>query len=139
MKITEWFARAVAAGLMPDWKNIYVKRNHEDSIMFYNNINCDEEIMLNYDSNIYVEDCQLRKDGKDLFKLEWRKPTEHDVRKMCWFIDGDNIILAELKNILNDRMHKYRTNFDGFVYCILADHGQIAPTKEDFERVYHDC
>ena len=154
MRITEWFARAVAAGLMPDDEDIsgrIVFTEGKRTIMLFNE---SKEIyrveeLWNSNSTVIGNDTQLRKDGKDLFGLEWRKPTEGDVGKMCWFYSNRNhkdktVYCAELfefQNEFNVMGTKFIYHLAGEYarpekYCLLADHNQVAPTEADFKRIY---
>lgn len=98
---------------------------------------CDFCLPYNY-TKLFDGIIQLRKDGKDLYSLEWRRPTEQDIGKMCWFADvcfDDNkrLHLDSLYGIENTYLD---THDNGFEHCLLADHGQLAPTEEDFKRIY---
>lgn len=153
MKITEWFCRAVAAGLMPKWENIYSTQIGINSFVIASpdkgyieicNTNIDAFKMF---ENIALIDNSviLRSNGKDLYSLEWRRPTEQDVGKMCWLRIGGCIILAELKDMYQELCENtnwlywiYNTSYDGSFTddILLADHGQITPTESDFKRIY---
>ena len=78
----------------------------------------------------------LRKDGVNLYELEWRKPTEYDIGKMCWLKDDELgcIALTMFSNCDFEfmKIEPYNSKY------LLADHGQIAPTEQDFIKVYGD-
>jgi hypothetical protein len=133
MKITEWFARAVVAGLMRTSSDL--KATYDG----YNWIITDDQTGFEVDNDVvdsaeYIGDeIQLRKDGKDLYSLEWRKPTESDIGKMCWYYDEEfssitlfDFSYTDLKGI-EESGEEY----------LIADHGQIAPNEADFKRIYN--
>jgi hypothetical protein len=86
----------------------------------------------------YNHDIQLRKDGIDLVKLQWQKPTEADIGKMCWFYTfRDGIILCKLKSVLKEGAFiANETVSFNYTKCLLATNGRICPTIEDFEEAY---
>lgn len=143
MKITEWFARAVAAWLMPEWENIFATYEWDyETWVLTNSEKNTKEIWLHdcFDPIPYIngaEDTlqyiQLRKNGKDLYSLEWRKPTEQDVSKMCWFYDADSIGITLSTLAVCDFQ---RRQYDEDYFFLLADHGRLAPTEADFKRIY---
>lgn len=155
MNIQEWFARAVAAGLMPDsLKNVYAKYmcyNNDSWFWVIYNAEFDGLIPIEYmkieiknlsgldkDGSGDQRTIQLRKDGKDLYSLEWRKPTESDVGKMCWISEPDGVLmLAEISGIglwaitvLNKKGKPYTVQ-----NVLLANH-PFPPTEQDFKRIY---
>ena len=87
MKIQEYWATLVAAGLAPDWKDVVAYADSSDFKYYLQNVN---EGMLyagrGNETNIkYVDSfsklnpysaIQLRKDGIDLVSLEWYKSTK---------------------------------------------------------------
>ncbi len=138
LTIQEWFARAVAAGLMPDDEDIsgrIVFTEGKRTIMLFNE---SKEIyrveeLWNSNSTVIGNDTQLRKDGKDLFGLEWRKPTEGDVGKMCWLSTTD----AYDRKIVMCITLTEEDLYSEFSYqTLIADHGQISPTEQNFKRIY---
>jgi hypothetical protein len=143
MKITEWFARAVAAGLMPECKEItaiFLKISGDYFwVITGGNSWQDMKTYYSIPSDLVSESndkkITLHSNGKDLYSLEWRKPTKQDVGKMCWLLtidsfDGKVIMLISLAE---------EDLYSEFSYQILlADHGQIAPTEADFLKVYGD-
>lgn len=139
LTITEWFARAVAVGLMPDVEGIYAEWSERDGFWeLYIDNTLMQNIIICSDGK-KSEQIQLRKDGKDLFELEWRKPTESDIGKMCWVRHYDRTIkLLLIENVrINSRVSFINSNsLYEIKDCLLADHGQIAPTEADFKRIY---
>jgi hypothetical protein len=124
MTITEWFARAVAAGLMPEWKNVIAYWSGDTANVY--NDDTDESFQTGIDVDEF--DCiQLRKDGKDLYSLEWRKPTKQDVGRMCWC----NQSYCGRFELLYQKIYE-----DSDISNCLADHGAIAPTEADFLKAY---
>lgn len=148
MKITEWFARLVAAGLIPTkWDNIETIYKPSKGWVIYNNHPNDSDvIVVKHKVGQGKDYCiiQLRKDGKDLYSLEWRKPTSEDIGKMCWFYDNnkDIVLLSEIRqywslsNTFQPEKFCFEEDQFSYYYCLLADHGQIAPTEDDFKQVY---
>lgn len=152
MNILEYWAKLVAAGLISEnLKNVYA-RNHFllKTWIIYSPENLDPNsdlgvicrIQMNYNElsnfeRMQDKDIQLRKDGKDLYPLEWRKPTEDDIDKMCWFRQKE-IILDSLFSIEEKKYYDrlYGSYYELYEYCLVADHGQLSPTQEDFEKVY---
>ena len=143
MNIKEYWARLVDSGLAPDWDNVVAHWYRESEAWGLDNNKSGGRVLstipsLEHPKDQEYKNCviQLRKDGKDLYELEWRKPTEEDVGKMCWFyneIGMDNIpeiSLTKLDDIEED-IDEENENC-----CLLADHGQIAPTPEDFIKVF---
>lgn len=148
LTIQQWFAKAVAAGLMSEWHGIkackanitspnnWWELHTNNNLIFmrlmYAPIRCERKdpIIIN-----------LRIDGKDLYSLEWRKPNEQDVGKMCWFLLPNlgiiQSIIADIK-YLGKVKHYLTKNSVYCPYCLLADHGQIAPDEEAFKRAYGD-
>lgn len=146
MNIKEYWARLVVANLAPDWKNVIAVLGATNQWLLSNCepfpeiIETPRIIGIKDDTEI-----QLRKDGVDLYKLEWRKPTEEDIGKMCWFYDGyyKNWNYGILYNITllyyPENTNVKKTNHhQGWGRCLLADHGQIAPTEQDFIEVYNE-
>ena len=145
MDIKEYWARLVASGLAPDWESI------ENIIAIYDGeywviqIYSSDSLLYAYRANKYSiessecigDEIQLRKDGVDLYHLDWRKPTEQDIGKMFWFYNDDYnaIVLANLE--VENGQYKYDFRLPPYD-CLLASHGQIAPTIEDFKQVYGD-
>lgn len=139
LTIQQWFARAVAAGLMPEWENVWaiytksgwVLRDCQGGESYYIPV----ELSPISKSNTI----QLRSNGKDLYSLEWRKPTEQDVGKMCWVKHYDRSIkILPIENVrIDNRVSFISSNsLYNIKDCLLADHGQIAPTESDFKRIY---
>jgi len=136
MTIQEYWAKLVAAGLAPDWGNVHGIM-YKGSAIFYSDI----ELLFQSDLE---EVSQLRKDGIDLVYLEWQKPTEQDIGKMCWLRKGtkSNIecgILKESKkwnNFYGDYAYK-DNNGEDYRFFLSATHGRLAPNVEDFERAYN--
>jgi hypothetical protein len=128
MTITEWFCRAVTAGLMPEYKNISVNAVGTNIHMIYD-VDTDNLITTVYTIQTEGEDdsIQLRKDGKDLYSLEWRKPTKQDVGRMCWC----NQSYCGRFELLYQKIYE-----DSDISNCLADHGAIAPTEADFLKAY---
>jgi hypothetical protein len=137
MTIQEWYARAVAAGLMPDWKNIIAYWSGDTANVYNDDTDQYIETGIEVDEFDHI---QLRSNGKDLYSLEWRKPTEHDIGKMCWFWSYNFITcLSKLHTILSHHacsQNTYMGNSVHACYCLLADHGAIAPTEADFLKAY---
>ena len=150
MTITEYFARMCAAGLAPDWDNIWALEVDNKTVYLADMdfIHCaighSHKATLIHDVSTTQREIQLRKDGVNLYQLEWRKPTEQDIGKMCWFyneepnIKGYNVTKDILKDLYNNCYYigyweDDKTYYD---YCLLADHEQIIPTVEDFKKVY---
>ena len=142
--IQQYFAEMSAAGLVPDCKqahNIYACQVNwfecwHIKLMEKNQRDPFSVIIIPYSiiakSGISV--IQLRSNGKDLAKLEWQKPTEQDVGKMCWFYSCDYsgfITLSELGSCDEERM-----KHDESYLCLLATHGRLCPEPSDFEEVY---
>ena len=85
MNIKEYWAKLVASGLAPDWDDVWViPLTHPTQIILAPVSNL-EQILSTYIENIRISSSicdefdntiQLRKDGIDLYKLEWQKPTE---------------------------------------------------------------
>ena len=139
--IQQYWARLVAAGLAPDCNDAWARDIGDDMWMLYyklkdfsiyHTVRCQAKT----DFSIKSAEVQLRKDGIDLVKLEWQKPTAEDVGKMCWVYDEKNesIILEKL-----ERVHKgFYFGVDCWAYkcCLLATCGRLAPTIKDFEEVY---
>lgn len=137
MNITEWFARAVAAGLMPEWEDIIASTGVNKTNRIWRledpNYNISTWIPYNLQWGVPGEKIVLRRKGKDLYSLEWRKPTEQDVGKMCWFYDSDeNYITLAILAICDFQRRQYDEDY----FFLLADHGQIAPTEADFIKEY---
>ena len=140
MKITEYWARLVASGLAPDCENVFLYINRILKYYSIRNDNYNHTLLIKTEKDDTLifnsnNEIQLRKDSVDLYHLEWRKPTEQDIGKMCWFYNDDYnaIVLANLE-VENGQ---YRYDFRLPPYdCLLANHGQIAPTAEDFKQVY---
>lgn len=139
LSVTEWFARAVAAGLMPECKEvtaIFLKISGDYFwVITGGNSWQDMKTYYSITSDLISESndkkITLRSNGKDLYSLEWTKPTEQDVGKMCWFWNRSAISLVALDY---HRLNLIANNVD---FCgLLADHGQIAPTEADFLKVY---
>ena len=101
MTITEYFARMCAAGLMPTSQEcneiLAVYGRFGWALRFGDGKNYYIPIELSPIAKCNV--IQLRKDGVNLYELEWRKPTEQDVGKMCWHLNNNVISLAEIKSI----------------------------------------
>jgi hypothetical protein len=143
MKITEYWATLVAVGLAHKFKNVEARLdiNFKKTPTWFIKVDNGGTSWCNWQ----VDDCelqeghkivQLRKDGKDLYKLEWRKPTLDDVGKMCWFSTGyGSMELAKLKEIKLGYKADTITSYE-YNYCLLADHGQVSPTEADFKRIY---
>lgn len=156
LTIQEWFARSVAAGLMPECNYAFAEYSEswhgvkEWSIYTGMTENCRDTILVRkvIEKPDDEEDARvsLRKDGKDLYLLEWRKPTEQDVGKMCWFANENSHRRIEIDafGYLNKMCNEYNNQLcyfaygSGYIhyYCLLADHGRLAPTEADFIKVY---
>ena len=145
MTITEYFCRMCAAGLMPEWENIWYRcgeiKDGSNCCNTYNSMEVCKYLNVEKPDDAF----QLRKDGVNLYKLEWRKPDVEDVGKMCWFWRPNTIILdyllgitldEELNLVYYDRLNEFVVNHS-YDYCLLADHGQLAPTEQDFIKVYN--
>lgn len=141
MKITEWFCRTVAVGLIPEWPDIYAEMHtvtvdglEQQQYCCVSKVKEDDNFCLPYN---YIESfdgtIQLRQNNKDLYSLEWRKPTEQDVSKMCWFYDADSIGITLSTLAVCDFQ---RRQYDEDYFFLLADHGRLAPTEADFKRIY---
>lgn len=140
MKITEWFCRTVAVGLIPEWPDIYAEMHtvtvdglEQQQYCCVSKVKEDDNFCLPYN---YIESfdgtIQLRQNNKDLYSLEWRKPTKEDYGKSAWFITETKHII--LKVVIDD-YDEYCINNEYRMY-LLANHGQIAPTEADFKRIY---
>ena len=146
MDIKEYWARLVASGLAPKEDNICASYNPYRS--HYLKIADDNRLLLcaNFKNTICekaIDPIQLRKDGVDLYHLEWRKPTEQDIGKMCWFLvgyDEGGIMLSSLWAVDENNIYGAEANIvtDTSEYCLMASYGQIAPTIKDFKQVYGD-
>jgi len=142
--ITKYWARLVAAGLAPEDKEVYAE-NFSTDIQIPHIFNNDIYINLSgLHERLKIPIIQLRKDGKDLFKLEWRMPTKNDIGKKCWFLVGWDAGNRSQGIMLSNFEEKYpigyafETNMqpDLSKYCLVADYGQICPTFEDFRRIF---
>ena len=164
MNIEEYWARLVAAGLAPDWKNVCAVYDGDKSIEWKITDDGTTDIMLSTNIVNSVNGkavqgsatVQLRKDGKDLFKLKWRTiPLEAFLEegeeqryqdRMRWLlIDGKYIVKRKVGWIetesesygLNEKEIYWDADGKDLAYkSLMADHGDIAPTLEDFKEVY---
>ena len=137
--IQQYFAEMSAAGLVPDCKqahNIYACQVNwfecwHIKLMEKNQRDPFSVIIIPYNiiakSGISV--IQLRKDGKDLVKLEWQKPTEQDVGKMCWVCSKACGVIGLLE------LRKKDFPFDDDELTLLATHGRLCPEPSNFEEV----
>lgn len=134
--IQQYFAELVAAGLAPDWKNIEARLNVNFSSKHTTWFIRVDNGYVGW-CNWQVDNCalaggheviQLRKDGKDLVKLAWRRPTKNDVGKQCWMLSSGVLSLFTLE--------------DGDLSMLagepllLATNGRLCPEISDFEEVY---
>jgi len=145
-EIQEFWAELVTAGLLPF-------ANCENATAKYHG--CAWRIRLSndihiYDMNIFdlkstnnYEPIQLRSNGIDLVKLEWQKPTEQDVGKMCWFWDFEIGLIVHGELCLNKDMDydgqfavKLNNEYEPYEYCLVATHGRLAPEPKNFEEAY---
>ena len=113
--IQEYWARLVAAGLAPDKENeqcIYYRVTNTNPSVFSNILGKVEyEIM----SNIYPDDnfIQLRKDGIDLVKLEWRPYTsDDDMNQEYWVLQSDMVGVDTVNYVHNNKRNRYRGQQD---------------------------
>lgn len=150
MNIKEWYAVAVAAGLMPKdyciYGESYIDSNLNYGIRLVNHSN-DTIFTIEGFSSKPLSTIALRKDGVDLYKLEWRKPTaDDDIGKKCWFWNGiGNLGITSSKlyrdwffeTLTGEHLVRSDEGID-YRYCLLADHRQIAPTEEDFMEVFNE-
>lgn len=182
MKITEYWAKLVAAGLAPNYENMYaiygkfVTADESTEYGWYFTSTLDDDDLDYYDfyPSIECEKCcedtviQLRKDGVNLYELEWRIPKHEDIGKMCYestcfcyydigirkVYDSDFHPDIENCNCKHKKYSCYSSNYfceldteyyQGNDVCndrclqnklLLVEHGQIAPTLEDFKKVY---
>jgi hypothetical protein len=142
MNIKEYWAKLVASGLAP---------NDRWVMAIYNEYSRSWCIHESDRKSIYLwvgneiahagnpnEEILLRKDGVDLYKPEWQKPTEADIGKMCWFYTfRDGIILCELKSVLKEGAFiANQTISFNYTKCLLANNGRLTPTVENFEEAY---
>ena len=93
MTITEYFARMCAAGIDPKGNNIKAKLASmnprvDNKYNWYMLLDSDNCIIFDlrsdlgrHDIEITEKEIQLRKDGVNLYELEWNKSTEQDVGK----------------------------------------------------------
>ena len=149
-EIQEFWAELVTSGLAPDWSDVIASTGANKNRIWRledPNYNISTWIPFNLQWGAKSERIQLRSNGIDLVKLKWQKPTEQDVGKMCWFYDQD--IKSVTLNKLLDLSHSfsdhsipifkmalmsYKTEW--YNYCLLAIHGRLAPTIDDFEECY---
>lgn len=136
MKITEWFARAVSAGLVPEWGDIIADYFPSSKEWHIGSLEKNLSFIIPNIETIKQGDrntIQLRKDGKDLYSLEWRKPTENDIGKKTWMLACDGTLLLQTITEISIS----RGQLKAFP-CLLADHGQICPDVESFRKVYDE-
>ena len=141
--IQEYWSKLVAAGLTPNWQNT-VGGIYEIGNAFVIYFKDDKSIQNNIleirttDLCKLSERIQLSKNGIDLVKLEWRKPTEQDVEKMCWIMLYDKtLLIAKIEKVsIYGYISCYDNNSLYNINVLLATHGRLAPTIEDFEEVY---
>ena len=154
MKITEWFSRGVASGIILRVQNIKFSLEHipgqgenKDWYLIFDGGNCvrkcDIPIPINTPDRL-ENPIQLRKDGVDLYHLEWIKPTKEDIGKMCWVKDeyDDRITIMEFSKkmflLMNPNSMKLPKTRNIYYRVLIASHGQICPKLEDFKQVYGD-
>ena len=133
LTIQQWFARAVAAGLMPEWENVWaiytksgwVLRDCQGGKSYYIPV----ELSPISKSNTI----QLRKDSKDLYSLEWRKPTKQDIGRHIWILERWS---STRLSYIDCSIADFDENGNNCTKAILADHGQIAPTEQNFKQAY---
>jgi hypothetical protein len=141
MNIKEYWARLVSAGLAPDWKNVWAYWD-DNGYRIQNPIDISNHYALYTPLPICIksdETIQLRKDGIDQYKLEWREPTEQDIGKECWFSeDGFKTFYYGKLGQIEDESGFVEIggkfiDEDGkdYEYCYLAINGRTAPMVED--------
>lgn len=135
MNIKEYWDKLVAAGLAPNWDNVWAEYNPTGQvILFLNDKFGAIRIETKPEAGVFEQYCvsisriRLRKDGIDLHGLTWRKPTEEDIKQVCWYKFGTEITLTTFTNEMLKEKCK----------CLLADHGRLAPAIEDFQKVFGD-
>lgn len=139
MEITEYWARLVASGLAPDWDNVWYAQGELRDEEYLSETRASLEVPAHFEMYYSKEPFKLREEGIDLYRLEWRKPTKEDVKKMCWFINknGDIIKYTWLNEVeCGHKIMRFRVGGIWYRQCLLADYGQIAPTVADFKRIY---
>ena len=128
--IQEYFAELSAAGLAPDWSDVIANTGANKANRIWRledpNYNISTWIPFNLQWGAKSERIQLRSNGIDLVKLEWQKPIEQDVGKMCWVYDKEYDVIGLMKLRQSD------FPFPEDEYCLLATHGRLAPRPEDF-------
>jgi hypothetical protein len=152
MTIKEYWARLVAAGLIPNkWKDVkailkraqcyemykYVILSKYGDLTTNIEVKIPDHIQEEIDMN---EEIQLRKDGVDSVELEWVKPTENDIGKMGWIIADHGVLMSITMTEISKKGKVTTYNDNGWpwstYYVLVASHGQIAPTPENFKKVY---
>ena len=93
MEIKEYWSILVAAGLIEEWENMEaIYKPITGWVIYENHPNDLDAIVIGkhkVSSGKNFAIIQLRKDGVNLYELEWIKPTEQDIGKMCWFWDDE--------------------------------------------------
>jgi len=131
--IQEYFAELVAAGLAPDWSNITAYYSDKQSINIWND-DRDQCITVSMGFKKF-DKIQLRKDGIDLVKLEWKNPGGQDIGRMCWYYDEcGTIVLLEF----HQDEFEYAVDMCKFKRYLLATHGRLCPAVDNFLEVYNE-
>jgi hypothetical protein len=145
MLIQEYWAKLVVSGLAPEcdnifavWESIETFGGSFDKCWLLRQTNYETDYYFDFIPSLNIDKpvdnkftIQLRKDGIDLYKLEWQKPTEVDIGKMCWFYNRNAISLSDLDKYKFDLI-----NNNCQFFCVLTTNGRLCPTVEDFEEAY---